>query len=643
LNPGIKCSKLSIGQTVKVSGASATLKANTAVASTYEIIAYYPNWVLYQQTPDGQVPHIINDVDKITEINYAFSFISYDQTNQRWYLDFPDPWGEFALCNPDQIPYVECSDNDLPLPNSCADSTGTQRIVVAPFLGYLEPSGTCREASDSTCFNKGGAEGSDGTKVRCSTYIPNIQAVDSSYNYGVGQMNYILKKVKEDNGAVKNSISLGGWYDSNYFTSATNSTNMDKFMESVKAYMSILSFDNIDIDWEYPGFEHGNQPNPGDNTPPFGTPDDVYDCDKDVCKVDRSNDADQLKTLISRIRSEVTNSAGETPKITIAAPASAKMITKLDISGLCDLLDGVNIMTYDINGAFSAVTNHQSAIYPPEYEDKTCVDSAVTAFLDGGCPAEKIAIGVPFYGRVFAGVNDGSIPIGCGRTQAAVSEEGCWQIGASNGISVIKLEELNQPMPDTSTNLDCDTHVVQPGEIFCVCSKNVQCTDKHIVVSGDTCVNVATQYGLTLAQLQAFNPDTDCSALQIDYQLCVAGNIPPKFKSTRATDLPGLYQEFTQHNPTPEDAVKSYYHLVNDILPNGYTTHWDDTCKASYAYNEDQAVFISYDDTHAVQAKIEYVKRRGLRGVIIWMYSQDDQSGTLLNTIFDGLYPANSS
>ncbi|KAF7335109.1 Glycoside hydrolase family 18 protein [Mycena venus] len=49
----------------------------------------------------------------------------------------------------------------------------------------------------------------------------------------------------------------------------------------------------------------------------------------------------------------------------------------------------------------------------------------------------------------------------------------------------------------------------------------------HTVVSGDTCSAIAQAAKITLAQLQSFNPNADCSNLQLGEKLCVtSGTIP---------------------------------------------------------------------------------------------------------------------
>jgi hypothetical protein len=44
-----------------------------------------------------QFPPVHANVDKLTDINYAFSYFSYDIDHNRWYMDVTDPWGDFGM------------------------------------------------------------------------------------------------------------------------------------------------------------------------------------------------------------------------------------------------------------------------------------------------------------------------------------------------------------------------------------------------------------------------------------------------------------------------------------------------------------------------------------------------------------------
>ncbi|MEY7852194.1 glycosyl hydrolase family 18 protein [Natrarchaeobius sp. A-rgal3] len=55
-----------------------------------------------------------------------------------------------------------------------------------------------------------------------------------------------------------------------------------------------------------------------------------------------------------------------------------------------------------------------------------------------------------------------------------------------------------------------------------------------------------------------------------------------------------------------------------------------------YLVNEDEGIFISYDDEAAIEAKVEFAKERGMQGVMFWELAQD-WNETLLDTILQNV------
>ncbi len=81
------------------------------------------------------------------------------------------------------------------------------------------------------------------------------------------------------------------------------------------------------------------------------------------------------------------------------------------------------------------------------------------------------------------------------------------------------------------------------------------------------------------------------------------------------------------------DKSYTYSNIKNNYLnKNGFVRYWDDKAKTPYLYNPNTKEFISYEDQESIQAKIDYVKEKGLLGVFFWEYSQDN-TGDLINAI----------
>ena len=61
---------------------------------------------------------------------------------------------------------------------------------------------------------------------------------------------------------------------------------------------------------------------------------------------------------------------------------------------------------------------------------------------------------------------------------------------------------------------------------------------------------------------------------------------------------------------------------------NGFVRRWSAEARVPWYYRAADSLFLSYEDTASIAAKGDYVRERGLGGVIIWELGQDD--GTLL-------------
>ncbi len=82
-----------------------------------------------------------------------------------------------------------------------------------------------------------------------------------------------------------------------------------------------------------------------------------------------------------------------------------------------------------------------------------------------------------------------------------------------------------------------------------------------------------------------------------------------------------------------------------DTPPRQSVEQWDDVCKAAYAYDSVNKELHSYDNVRSVIEKCNYVKQKGLKGVIVWELSGDfpiSDSRSLVKALHDHLLASSS-
>jgi chitinase len=92
----------------------------------------------------------------------------------------------------------------------------------------------------------------------------------------------------------------------------------------------------------------------------------------------------------------------------MAAGASVQYLQHTQMNMVQKYVDSVNLMAYDfVNPASDPGTGHDAPLYTNREAPIWVSDNdMVKAFRKAGVPAEKLYLGIPFYGRVWSEVSD---------------------------------------------------------------------------------------------------------------------------------------------------------------------------------------------------------------------------------------------
>lgn len=298
-----------------------------------------------------------------------------------------------------------------------------------------------------------------------------------------------LNAMKQQNPDLKILVSVGGWGADGFSDAAFTQEARERFARSGVALIQQHGIDGIDLDWEYPG-----QPGPGIKHRPE---------DKQNFTLMLA----ELRAQLDALSDEQGRTGNDRYTLTIAS-TDGVYFEHTEMDRLHHHLDWINIMTYDFFGPWSDITGHHTGLYRSDNPDAPDRSSAasVQRHLDEGIPADKLVLGVAFYGRGWTGVN----------------------------------------------------------------------------------------------------PEQN-----------------------------GLHQPY-------ERATGSYaYSVLKDeyIDQRGFERMWDDAAKAPYLWSADSTTFITYDDPESLQHKAEFVRARGLGGVMFWEHAHD-RDEELLRALNQHLRPA---
>ncbi len=351
-------------------------------------------------------------------------------------------------------------------------------MVVAYVAGYRNFDFTTIDVSGITHINYAFANIRNGEAVFDTTKIDGKRLTPKDI--------VALNSLKTKNPDLKVLVSVGGWSWSKGFSDAalTEESRL-KFAKSCAVFVDKYNLDGIDLDWEYP-----NQIGAGNTH--------------------RPEDVHNFTLMLKAVREQLDLLSEKEGKnkhylLAIATGADNAYVENTELGEIHKYIDFLNIMTYDFYNGLHKTNGHHSNFKPSAQPDldMNSVVNAIDMHIEAGFPADRINLGIPFYGRIWKGVK----------------------------------------------------------------------TDGEQIL---------------------FN-DAETVGMGIDY--------------------------------------KDFHQNIN---ANGFVRYWDEIAKAPYLWNQEEKTFISYEDEESIKYKIEYLKNRGLAGVMFWEYSADYDK-ILLNSVVENL------
>ena len=191
-----------------------------------------------------------------------------------------------------------------------------------------------------------------------------------------------LNALKKDNPHLTVLVSVGGWLWSGGFSDvALTPASRAIFIDSVEAFVTRYTLDGLDVDWEFPGQRGAGHT--------FRTE-------------DKQNYTLLLKELRGRFDT-MTRRLHRPLYLTTAVGGTTDYLEHTEMGEVARYVDTVNVMAYDYYepDGEGSTGNHAPLFTDPADPRGISADRSVREYEKAGVPADKIVLGVPFYGHVW--------------------------------------------------------------------------------------------------------------------------------------------------------------------------------------------------------------------------------------------------
>ena len=170
-------------------------------------------------------------------------------------------------------------------------------------------------------------------------------------------------------------VCFGGNGRSSGFSSVVRSTKKRaRFVAYLAAFIASRDLDGVDYNWEYPGYVMGR-----------GYSDD------DAVRKDYVG--------LARLVRETRAALGSNASVTIAYYPDTRQEENMARYGLASDVDLFHAMAYDAGATDGSASSHGDPDGARGHSPLELARRSLAQFIAAGLPAEKLTIGVPFYGR----------------------------------------------------------------------------------------------------------------------------------------------------------------------------------------------------------------------------------------------------